>query len=228
MKVGAIPMGHGHGQMMRRNPGFVEHFRQTVADFRHTGSLSPSSRWFSREMARPVAEFKGKKKVLEVGPGGGPITRAIVPHLSGGDVFDLVEINEKFCEIVERDVLAPARKAVPGAMIRLFQGPVQEVPLQGPYDVIVSALPFNNFEPELVKSILNRLESLLGPQGQMRFFEYTAIRRLKGVVAGGKDRARLRGISGVLKDFHGQGGTRTQMVLANFPPTTMHILERGR
>lgn len=177
-------------------------------------------------MARGIRECSGPKKILEVGPGSGPITRAIIPHVRSGDVFDLVEINPAFCQIVERDVLIPARRSIPDATIRLFQGPVQDVPLQGPYDFVVSAIPFNNFEPELVQVIFERLQSLVAPAGRLDFFEYAGIRRLRALVSNKQDRERLWGISEVLARFHQQKGTSRKLVLLNFPPTTKHSLQR--
>jgi len=36
---------------------------------------------------------RGPSRILEVGPGTGPVTKKILDHLQPGDQFDAVEIN---------------------------------------------------------------------------------------------------------------------------------------
>ncbi|MFG0331074.1 MAG: class I SAM-dependent methyltransferase [Phycisphaerales bacterium] len=199
----------------------LAHFRAILTDFHHTGSVAPSSRAFARRMASALRTPQRNRKVLEVGPGDGPITREIVEWLTPGDRFDVVEINEDLAAALDRNVLQAARSRLPEVEINLIVGPVQEVALDGPYDAIISALPLNNFEPELVVEILERMESLLADGGEMCFFEYAYLRQLKQIFSTGSGRSRIRRISEIFDDFDKRPNTGREFVLWNLPPAMM-------
>ena len=175
-------------------------------------------------MTREVREARGPRRILEVGPGEGPMTRQIVRALHEGDVFDVVEINPVFAEKVERTILAPARGRIPGARLRMHCSPIQTAPLEGNYDFVVSSLPMNNFEPQLVRDILTRMRSLLAPHGQLHFFEYACVRQLAKVFRPSLDRDRLKGIAEILREFDREPGARRSLCLMNFPPAMKRSL----
>ena len=84
---------------------FGDHFdflRQLREEFEATGAVAPSSRFLARAIAKPFEQREGPARVLEVGPGTGAVTRRIVQLLKADDRLDLVELNGKFVEILER------------------------------------------------------------------------------------------------------------------------------
>ena len=192
--------------------------RQALGDFQHTGAVWPSSRKLAGAMTRTFRESSGPRMILEVGPGTGPFTRVILRTLREGDEFHIVEINSDFCAHLEKTLLEPFRKAHPNIKITLHQGPIQDIALEGNFDHIVCGLPFNNFQPELVRSIFRTMMSLLKTNGDLAYFEYAAVRYMKSPVVGRRGRMRLKRIDAHAKLMHRQHSGTRELVVANFPP----------
>ena len=204
----------------------IRFITQSLLNFQHTGALCPSGRFLAREMTRTIRERDGSRRVLEVGPGTGPFTRRILDELRPGDRLDIVEINPTFCEQIEKRLLTPFRSRFPDIPIRLHQSPIESADLNGPYDHIVCGLPFNNFDPPLVRSIFKRMLDLLGDDGDLVYFEYAAVRAMKAPLARSKVRAGLKRI-----DAHGRSLMRRhrgnrQLVVGNIPPAIAIRLHR--
>src|SRR5262245_64627968 len=70
--------------------------RQLQTSFTSIGALIPTSRYAARMMASECARRAGPRNLLEVGPGTGAITAAIVQIMRPGDHLTLVELNEEF------------------------------------------------------------------------------------------------------------------------------------
>ena len=179
-------------------------------------------------MTESISRIEGKRRVLEVGPGTGPFTKAILRKLRAGDQFDLVEINEKFCRLLEREVLGPYRARHPNVIVRLHCAPIEDAPLSGPYDVIVCGLPFNNFPPKLMRSIFRRMFALLAPRGEVVYFEYAGVRVIKGPVSNSAGRAQLKRIDTIGKTLRRNHEGKTKLVLGNFPPAIAYRLKAAK
>src|SRR5690606_30150919 len=140
----------------------LTHLKATLGDFYHVGALVPSSPFLAKALTRPIRDqSRGPWRILEVGPGGGPMTKHILKQLKPGDVFDVVEINHTFARRLDETMLAEARRKMPDVTIRMHEAPIEEAPLEGNYDLIVSSLPLNNFPADLVRTILRRFRELL-------------------------------------------------------------------
>jgi len=103
-------------------PTFLQ---QMVRNYNTTGAIWPSSRGLALAMTRPIRDFSGPRRILEVGPGTGAFSRQILTTLESGDEYHLVEISELFCERIERDVLSPFRESRPNIDIQLHQAPIE-------------------------------------------------------------------------------------------------------
>lgn len=203
----------------------LTHIKVALKDYYHTGTPVPSMPTFARLMTKECRQAGPPRRILEVGPGAGPMTEQIVPTLAADDVFDLVEINDQFCRALEKKFLEPTRRRVPGVTIRTHCGPIQTVPLEGSYDFIVSSLPLNNFEPDVIRAILARMKSLLAPGGRLNFFEYAGIRRIARPFKGTKDRRRLGDIAQLLSDFDRENHVTKRVCLLNLPPALKRSLQ---
>jgi phosphatidylethanolamine/phosphatidyl-N-methylethanolamine N-methyltransferase len=81
-----------------------------------TGAVMPSSRVLARAMARYV-DPQSSGPVIELGPGTGPVTEALVRHgVDPGRLF-LVEFNPDFCRLLRTRY--PAATVVQGDAYRL-------------------------------------------------------------------------------------------------------------
>jgi phospholipid N-methyltransferase len=202
--------------------------REAFRDIRNTGSVWPSSPALAKAMTRGLGDLRGTRRVLEVGPGTGPFTERILRGLRDGDHFDIVELNETFCADLERRLLVPHRRRKPRTVVALHQAPIQEAPLEGPYDLIVCGLPFNNFSPTLVRSIFRRMMSLLREGGELAYFEYAGVRTIKAPLVGENGRRQLKGIKYVGDSLRRRHRGQRELVLGNIPPAVATHLRKSK
>jgi phospholipid N-methyltransferase len=207
------------------DPPVLDFLTEAIRNFRDTGSVWPSSPMLARAMTSTIARVEGPRRILEVGPGTGPFTKAILRKLRAGDRFDLVEINRNFCRKLERDMLSAYRARHPNVTVQLHCAPIEEAELHGPYDVIVCGLPFNNFPPKLMRQIFRRMFSLLNENGEIVYFEYAGVRAIKSPVTDRDGRARLKRIDAIGKSLRRRHEGRKELVLGNFPPAIAYRLK---
>ena len=200
---------------------FWQEFRRT---FESTGAIAPSGRNLCRALARYVAGNGQPRRILEVGPGTGVVTDAIIFQMGPRDTLDVVELNERFVDALRQRLADDPNWQRSADRIRIHHLPIEQLEVAEPFDAIVSGLPFNNFPVTLVESILAHLEKLAAPGATLSFFEYVAIRRIKGVVCKKPERDRLNGIGRVLDDAFARRQFRQECVMANVPPAWVHHL----
>ena len=205
--------------MLKDHRLFYQQFR---ANFHTTGSIAPSSRWLARALARYVPGERGARRILEVGPGTGAVTRWILPALADGDALDLVEMNGEFVahlrhRFENEPVFQPA-----ASRVRILHQAVEDLPASRGYDAVVSGLPLNNFSSALVERLLGTLVGLLAPGGTLSFFEYVAVRPAKVLVSRGSERTRLREIGQHLGQMLAGHEFHRECVLRNVPPAWVH------
>jgi len=210
---------------MRR--ALAEHtifWQELRRNFRHTGSVLPSGRFLSAALARYVRSIQGPKRILEVGPGTGVVTRAIIKRTSRGDRLDLVELNDRFVEILNGRIATDRKFQKPGVAVQVFHAPVESLQVEQPYDLIVSGLPLNNFDVPLIETIFGAFERLCKPGGIVSFFEYAGVRPARALVGQGKERERFRDIHRLLRDKLRKHEIRREWIWPNVPPAWVHHL----
>lgn len=210
-------------QALRDNWEFFRQFRER---FHTTGAVLPSSRYLAKAMIGPLSACPCPRRVLEVGPGTGAVTGHIVQALRPGDRFDLVEINERFADLLSDRFAADPRYQSAQTQSQVHRCPLQEFAAEAPYDVIISGLPFNNFSAELVGALLDRCLELLAPGGTFSFFEYMYIRPAKLMVLRGNERRRLQEIEALMQDRFQRHRFRTSWVFVNVPPAWVQHLRK--
>ena len=192
--------------------------REAFRDMKNTGSVWPSSAALANAMTKGLAARTGKRRVLEVGPGTGPFTKKLLKDLRAGDHLDVVEMNELFCDALEKKILTPFRRSHSKIHVELHQGRIEDAQLDGNYDLIVCGLPFNNFPPALVRAIFKDLMDLLVDGGELVYFEYAGVRVIKGSLVGSKGKKQLKEIRGIRRELFKAHEGRQQLVMANLPP----------
>src|SRR5438128_2412878 len=101
-------------------------WRETRRHFRTTGAVLPSSPFLARALVAPLNHHPSPAKILEVGPGTGAITRAVVRRMRDDDHLDAVELNHKFVEQLRRRVNAEPAFDEHRDRIRVLQSAVQD------------------------------------------------------------------------------------------------------
>jgi phospholipid N-methyltransferase len=199
-------------------------YRQFREQYRNTGSVLPSSRALGRALASEFRRGKRPARVLEIGPGTGAVTSEVVRCLKPGDHLDIVEINERFLDYVRRRFETEPHFRARRDQVTLIHSPIQEVPGEGVYDFMISGLPLNNFPLALVRDIFRAYQRLLKPGGVLSYFEYLAIRDVKGMFVGKRERRHLH----VLTRFLGRRlrayEFRHDNVFLNVPPAVARHL----
>lgn len=177
-------------------------------------------------MTKSLEDLSGNRRILEVGPGTGPITKGVLRRLRAGDQFDIVEINDVFCKLLEKELLKKYRARHPQVVVKLHNAPIEDAALLTGYDLIVCGLPFNNFPPKLVRSIFRQLLALLSDTGELVYFEYAGVRAMRAPIAGPEGRARLKRIEAIGKSLRRNHAGSSEFILGNFPPAVTIRLKR--
>jgi len=220
--------------MIRRIREYHTVFGEFRRTFRTTGALMPSSRPLSRALSKYVRHgspsslgnegpgHTSARRILEVGPGTGSVTRRIVASLRPTDRLDLVELNGNFVNLLKRRFSRERPFRSVADQVRILHQPVQDLIGEEPYDLIISGLPLNNFEVDEVERILDVLRQLLAPGATLSFFEYIAIHKARAALSGSAQRRRLREVARVVGRFLNEGEFRRDCILTNVPPAWVH------
>ena len=204
----------------------IAFFRQFRQRFETTGAIAPSSRFLARSMTSYLAarDPEVPVRVLEIGPGTGPVTNSIVRLLRPHDVFDLVELNEEFVRILHGRFDSEPSWISAKAQSTIHQLPVQEFETSAPYDFVISGLPLNNFPADLVTSIAETYFRLLKPGGVLSYFEYMYVRPIRKVVSRGAERNRIAAIDTTLQGHCDRCRIRRDNIWLNTPPAWVQHL----
>jgi phosphatidylethanolamine/phosphatidyl-N-methylethanolamine N-methyltransferase len=125
----------------------VRFLRSWIEKPLHMGAVMPSGRVLARTMAQYV-DVKSTGPVVELGPGTGAITNALIEHGVDQQRLVLVEYNPSFCALL-RDRY-PQAKVVQGDAYALRNSLLDA--LTGPASAVVSGLPL------VTKPMLKRLK----------------------------------------------------------------------
>ena len=207
---------------------YLEFFKQFRSTFETTGAIAPSSRFLASDMAGPMKQHQGPKQVLEIGPGTGAVTRQIVKQIKPGDQLDLVELNEKFVEILHKRFDREKGFQEIKHQTSIHNCPLQEYGAGQEYDYIVSGLPLNNFPTELVGEIFKAYFRLLKPGGVLSYFEYMYVRPVRKVISRGEENQRIRQIDEIMATYTRQYRIQTDWVWLNIPPAWVQHLQKEK
>lgn len=197
--------------------------KEFLRNYHTTGAILPSGRFLAAALARFVdRQPDGPRRILEVGPGTGAVTRRIIAALGPHDRLDLVELNESFVQSLRYRFQTDPAFQPAAKRTRVLHCPVEELTQDGRYDLIISGLPLNNFSVAGVERILAALTGLLKPGGTLSFFEYIAIRRVRALISGRSERARLRGIGKAMRAVLREHEIRRDWIWPNVPPAWVH------
>ena len=210
--------------------GYGAFFRQFREQFETTGAIAPSSRFLAAAMTRFLASRPagaGPVRVLEIGPGTGPVTDCIVQQLRPGDVFDLVELNGEFVQILQHRFEAePAWSAV-HSQCRIVQMPIQQFVADSPYDFVISGLPLNNFPAALVRESTDAYFRLLGAGGVLSYFEYMYVRPVRKLLTLGAERRRIVEIDDIMAGHCLRSRISRDSIWFNLPPAWVQHLRKN-
>jgi len=137
-------------------------FRSFLERPKEVGSVIPSSRFLERRVAR-AADLAHARLVVELGPGTGGTTRALLRHMAPGAKLLAIEINPRLAEQVRTRIGDPRLVVHTGSAAEIAEAlAAQQL---GAPDVVVSGIPFSTMPRSLALAILRSVHDSLPPEG---------------------------------------------------------------
>jgi phospholipid N-methyltransferase len=195
------------------------------SNFSTTGAILPSSRFLARALAKHLDAPRPPARILEVGPGSGSVTVEIARRMRPDDRLDAVEINPRFVEMLQQRVGSETVFRPVRGQIQIIAAPLQDLPGAGAYDYIVSGLPLNNFNVDVVRQIFAAYNRLLKPGGVLTYYEYVLVRALKSPFVSRRERRRLFRVGRVVGNYIRDYQIRRERIFINLPPATVRHLQ---
>lgn len=173
-----------------------------VRNPRQIGAVMPSSPALAKAMVRGLDVREGQS-VVELGPGTGAFTRAILGGLPEGAKYLGIELNTKFVEHL-RDRFPGAAFVNGCAQDAVRHHAEQALPAVG---AVLCGLPFASLPHAVQDGVVESLDELLAGGGEFRTFQYVHAYRMQ---AAKRFRRRMDGVFGP--------GRRSASVKLNMPP----------
>src|SRR6478672_4684168 len=165
--------------------------RQLQHAYTSIGALIPTSKYAARAMASECARRSPPRTILEVGPGTGSITAAIVEGMGPDDRLVLCELNADFVAYLRRRLDTEPEFQRVRDRVTLLHMDVAQLDRSQRFDCIVSAIPFTNCPPAVIESIFESYREILKPDGVLTYIEYAYLRMIKERVLAGEARREL-------------------------------------
>ncbi len=134
---------------------------------REVGSIVPSSRFLERRIVR-AADIASARTIVELGPGTGGTTRALLRQMRPDARLLAIEINPRFIRLLEERFDDPRLIVHRGSAAEI--GAAMQEHALPPADVILSGIPFSTMPRTLGLEILASARAALAPGG--RFVAY--------------------------------------------------------
>jgi phosphatidylethanolamine/phosphatidyl-N-methylethanolamine N-methyltransferase len=194
--------------------GWREHVLFLGRFLRHPrtiGAIAPSSASLAHAMVRDL-DLDGDKRVVELGPGTGALTGAILARLGPTARCLAIDREQQFVErlrqrwphlecVCESAVELPALASARGLM---------------PVDHIVSGLPFASLPVDVTAAILDSIERTLRPGGTFTTFQYVHAYRMAAAVEFRRNLSHRLG-----------GAPHRELVMRNVPPAYVLTWRKG-
>jgi phosphatidylethanolamine/phosphatidyl-N-methylethanolamine N-methyltransferase len=169
-----------------------------------TGSVVPSSRQLAAAMARWLPR-NPESFVLELGPGTGAVTAALLKRGMREDRLVAIENNPNLTKLLRKRF--PQAQIITGdawhmdTLLRDLREPVETV------GAVISSLPLLNFPKDQVEALAQKIRAMLEPKGNWVQYSYRI------------DKLRPRGASSFR--LHA-----SKIVWLNFPPARVSVFQK--
>lgn len=142
-------------------------FREFLQRPKEVAYLFPSSPALERRIAR-VCDLSEAKVVIELGPGTGGTTRALLRQMAPDAKLMAIEINPRLADQVRENIEDPRLTVHTGDASKIGEA-LAEHGFDAP-DVVVSGIPFSCMPVEIGEAIQKSIHQNLSPEG--RFVAY--------------------------------------------------------
>jgi phospholipid N-methyltransferase len=133
--------------------------KTALSDFRHAGTLFPSSQAVSDEIGNALGGTR--RFVVEYGAGDGAVTQQILRNMPQDGKLLALEINDEFSAAL--DGLGDERLTVKREdVVQFLHNGAIELPR---IDAIVSGIPLSFLDPQTRAQVIRRTKEILAPGG---------------------------------------------------------------
>ena len=142
---------------------------EALADFGTVGAIAPSSRYLTRAMLRPLP-LKNARAVVELGPGTGVMTRALLDLLPSDATLLAFEINSRFTRHL-RSTISDSRLALIHAPAQALK---EELSRRGyrRVDAVLSSLAMGLMSDRERHALLREISIYLKKKGTFTQYQY--------------------------------------------------------
>jgi phosphatidylethanolamine/phosphatidyl-N-methylethanolamine N-methyltransferase len=178
--------------------------QEWFANPQRTGSLAPSSPQLAAAMAQWLPADP-ESYVLELGPGTGAVTEALIKRGLREDRLVAIERNPKMARLL-RDKFPQAQIIIGDAwhldhLLRSRREPIESV------GAVISSLPLLNFPPAEAEALTTKIRAVLEPEGNWVQYSYHLGKKQVRGAASFKLRA-------------------SKIVWLNFPPARVSVFQK--
>jgi phosphatidylethanolamine/phosphatidyl-N-methylethanolamine N-methyltransferase len=153
---------------------------------REVGSIVPSSRFLERRVVR-CADVGNAKVIVELGPGTGGTTRALLRAMNPSARLLSLEVNPRFVTLLQK--MRDPRFIVHRGSAADIGKALERYGLGSP-DLVLSGIPFSTMTPAVGTKILKSVYDVLEPGG--RFVAYQVRDRVENLGREVFGRARVQ------------------------------------
>lgn len=180
-------------------------FQGFLREPQQVGSVIPSSRFLERRLVR-ISAVSEARTVVELGPGTGGTTHALLRALGPGARLLAVEIDPHFAAMLNEELTDP-RLVIEQGSAEAIGAILARHGLPAP-EVIVSGIPFSTMPDALGHAILRAVWAALAPGGRFVAYQF-------------RDRVAVLG-RGIL------GRPEVDVELLNVPPMRVYCWRKAR
>lgn len=186
-------------------------FRRFIKNPRTVGAVTPSGRVLAQAMVANLPKH-GTARIVELGPGTGAFTGAIVDRVGSAGRFLAIDIEPEFVREIHQRY--PHVECVQASAEQLES--LAKARNIAPVDHILSGLPFGSLPHEMTDRILEGIEKTLRLGGTFTAFQYVHAYKLARSKRFRRDMSRRMKTPPV-----------THLVARNFPPAIVMTWTHG-
>lgn len=135
-----------------------------------TGAVMPSGKFLAKAMAAQV-DLQEPGPIVEIGPGTGPVTEALITRGVPQDRLVLVEFNPDFIDLLKKRF--PLATVIQGDAYRIAD--LLKDRLAQPAAAVVSSLPLFTKPPEVRRAFLHQAFTLMSRRAPFIQFTYAVV-----------------------------------------------------
>lgn len=140
-----------------------------IRNIRTTGTITPSSSALIEKLLANV-DFESARCIVELGPGNGCITRALLQRMRADSTLACLELNNDF--VARLNTIEDPRLKVYNACASSIRTILDELSIPK-VDFVVSGLPLALIDRDVVASILDSVSDNLREGGRFLQFQYS-------------------------------------------------------